>query len=115
MTGDQARTAWLDWLARDLVVELSLWQLAGLLDAAADGWDSALMMSQRAEHACSHVDGQVFCVDLDHTGLTLMAVRNGETAVAFFAFHQSVNAVDELNDRLDQLVEASETVRPPSR
>lgn len=104
-----------EWLARDLVGELSSWQLAGLLDAAADGWDSALMMSQRAEQACSHVDGQVFCVDLDRTGLTLMAVRGGETSVAFIAFHQSVNAVDELIDRLDQLVEASEVVRPPRR
>lgn len=104
-----------EWIARDLLGELTFWQLAGLMDAAADGWGSALMMSQRAEHACSHVDGQVFCVDLDRTGLTLMAVRDGETAVAFFAFHQSVNAVDELIDRLDQLVEASEAVRPPRR
>ncbi len=104
-----------EWRARDLVGELTDWQLAGLFDAATDGWEAALTVSQRVEPSCSHVDGQVFCVDLDRTGLTLMAVRDGETTLTFFAFHRPVDVTDELIDRLDQLVESSEAVRPPSR
>ena len=102
-----------EWAARDRVGELSEWQVAGLLDAAAHGWEAASTLSQRREPTCSHVDGQVFCVDLDRTGLTLMTLRDGETTVTFFAFHRPVDAADELIDRLDQLVETGEAVRPP--
>lgn len=104
-----------EWAVRDVVGTLAPWQAMGLVQAAALGWTSAAMLSTRGESACPHLEGQVFCVDVDRTGLTLMAVHQGEATVVFFAFARPVQHVDELADRLDQLIEEAEAVRPPRR
>lgn len=99
-----------EWDARDLVGRLSASQLTGLLTAAA-GWDAGVKLSSRAEVTCSHTEGRVFCVDIDRTGLTLMAVTLGRASVQFLAFDEPADALDELADRLGQLVAAG-SVQP---
>lgn len=96
-----------EWSARDLVGRLSVSQLDGLLAAATAGWDAGVKLSSRAEVTCSHTEGQVFCVDIDRTGLTLMAVTLGRATVHFLAFDEPADALDELADRLGQLVAVS--------
>ncbi len=96
-----------EWTARDLVGRLSTSQLGGLLAAATAGWDAGVKLSSRAEITCSHTEGQVFCVDIDRTGLTLMAVTLGRATVHFLAFDEPADALDELADRLGQLVAVS--------
>ncbi|MFT4215742.1 MAG: hypothetical protein QM619_00940 [Micropruina sp.] len=93
-----------EWAARDLVGSLSAAQLHGLVHAAATGWDAGVTLSSRAEVTCSHTEGQVFCVDIDRTGLTLMSVVLGRASVHFLAFEEPADAIDELADRLGQLV-----------
>ncbi len=100
-----------EWDARDLVGRLSKSQLTGLLTAAAAGWDAGVKLSSRAEVTCSHTEGRVFCVDIDRTGLTLMAVTLGRASVQFLAFDEPADALDELADRLGQLVAAG-SVQP---
>ena len=95
--------------------EMCIRDRAGLVQAAAHGWTSAITLSTRGESACPHLEGQVYVVDVDRTGLTLMTVRHGEATVQFFAFARPVNVLDELADRLDQLIEAGVAVRPPRR
>ena len=94
-----------EWVARDLVGRLSPGQLAGLVEAAASGWGAGVTLSTREEHACSHTEGQVFCVDIDRTGLTLMSVDPGRASVHFVGFDDPADAIDELTDRLGQLVD----------
>lgn len=93
-----------EWAARDLVGRLSPDQLAGLVQAATGGWDRGVTLSSRAETTCSHAEGQVFCVDVDRTGLTLMAVDVGRTGIHFFAFDTPADTLDALADRLGRLV-----------
>ena len=93
-----------EWAARDLVGRLAPTQLSGLVAAAATGWDAGVTLSSRAEVTCSHTEGQVFCVDIDRTGLTLMSVVLGRASVHFLAFDRPADAIDELADRLGQLV-----------
>lgn len=93
-----------EWSARDLVGRLSAAQLTGLMTAAAEGWDAGVKLSSRAEVTCSHTEGRVFCVDIDRTGLTLMSVTLGRASVQFLAFDKPADALDELADRLGQLV-----------
>lgn len=95
-----------EWVARDLVGRLSSAQLAGLVMVAATGWDSGVTLSTREESACSHTEGQVFCVDIDRTGLTLMSVDLGRASVHFLAFDEPADTIDELTDRIEQLVDA---------
>ena len=64
-----------------------------------------MSLSSREEHACSHTEGQVFCVDIDRTGLTLMSVDPGRASVHFVAFGDPADAIHELTDRLGQLVD----------
>jgi hypothetical protein len=96
-----------EWAARDLIGELSAEQLTALAMAAAAGWDAGVTLSSRAEITCAHTEGHVFCVDIDRTGLTLMSVELGRAGVHFLAFDRPADTVDELTDRLDQLVAAA--------
>lgn len=103
-----------EWAARDLVGRLSADQLAGLVSAATSGWGAGATLSSRAEVTCSHTEGQVFCVDVDRTGLTLMSVVLGRASVHFLAFDEPADAIDELADRIGQLVVGAGVVRPRS-
>ncbi|MFT3859765.1 hypothetical protein [Micropruina sp.] len=103
-----------EWAARDLLGQLPPAQLAGLAYAAASGWMSGVTLSVREEAACPHIEGHVFCVDVDRTGLTLMSVDLGRACVHFVAFDRPVDASDELADRIGQLVEASSAISPRS-
>lgn len=97
-----------EWAARDVVGELSAGELTRLVRAAADGWDAGTTLSSRAEVTCAHTEGHVFFVDVDRTGLTLMSVTLGRATVHFLAFDTPADAIDELTDRLGQLVAASD-------
>ncbi|MDQ7993097.1 MAG: hypothetical protein AAGC63_08100 [Propionicimonas sp.] len=92
-----------EWAARDLVGRLTADGLGELLRAASSGWDAAVALSSREGTACPHVDGQVYCVDVDGTGLTLMEVEKGASAVTMLAFDEAAGTLDELADRLLQL------------
>ncbi|MFT3834995.1 MAG: hypothetical protein QM711_17035 [Micropruina sp.] len=89
-----------EWTARDLVGQLPVEDLAALAIGLG------VTLSSRAEVTCSHTEGQIFCVDIDRTGLTLMAVELGRAKVHFVPFERPADGIDELADRLGQLVAA---------
>ncbi len=93
-----------EWTARDLVGRLPAERLTGLTRAVATG--HGVTLSSRAEITCSHTEGQVYCVDVDRTGLTLMSVELGRANVHFVPFERPADAIDELADRLGRLVVA---------
>lgn len=91
-----------EWTARDLVGRLSAERLAQITRAAANG--HGVTLSSRAEVTCSHTEGQVFCVDVDRTGLTLMSVELGRASVHFVPFGRPAHTLDELAERIGRLV-----------
>jgi hypothetical protein len=103
-----------EWTARELLGRLPVAQLTGLAYAAASGWTAGVTLSVREEAACPHVEGHVFCVDVDRTGLTLMSVDLGRVSVHFVAFDHEVENDNELADRIGQLVEDSVSLSPRS-
>lgn len=96
-----------EWEARELVGRLSPAELDDLLAAAASGWSAATVLAGSSTGGCPHVERQVYCVDIDRTGLTLMAVEPGRTAVAVFGFLQPADSIEELADGLRQLLESA--------
>ncbi|WP_428536391.1 hypothetical protein [Propionicimonas sp.] len=94
-----------EWAARELFARLSPSDVSDLLDAAAAGWDAAFPLSVREQGGCPHLDGQVFCVDVDSNGLTVMDVDSGLTTVVLFTFDTPAKSVEELADRLGQLLD----------
>ena len=94
-----------EWLARDLIGRLTPGQLAALVEVAASEWGAGATLSTREETACSHTEGQVFCVDVDRTGLSLMAVEPTRVDVHFLPFDRPADTIDELTDQLGQLVD----------
>lgn len=95
-----------EWTTRELIGQLSPADVADLLCAASAGWDAAIPLSKGDTAGCLHLDGHVFCVDVDQTGLTLMEIDSGQTAVWLFAFDQPANNIGELPDRMSQLLES---------
>lgn len=96
-----------EWAARELLGRLSPADTADLLAAADSGWDAAIPLSDGDTGGCGHLDGQVFCVDIDRTGLTLMGVESGLTAVTMFAFDQPADSIEELTHRVRQLLDSA--------
>lgn len=100
-----------EWAARDLVAQLSPTELDDLMQAAAAGWDGTAVLAGSSTGSCAHVGRQVFCVDIDRTGLTLMEVAPGFTAVVVFGFEQPVDSTEELAEGLHQLLESAAAQR----
>lgn len=96
-----------EWEARDLVARLSQHELDELLTAAAAGWDAAAVLAGSSTGGCAHMGRQIFCVDIDRTGLTLMEVAPGLTAVVVFGFEEPADSMEELADGLHQLLESA--------
>lgn len=94
----------LEWEARELVARLTPADLDSLLAAAAAGWSAATVLAGSSAGGCSHMGRQVFCVDVDRTGLTLMEVEPGFAAVVVFGFAEPADSNEELADRLHQLL-----------
>lgn len=103
-----------EWAARELVGGLSPAQLDGLLETAASGWATATVLASGATGGCPHRGRQVYCVDVDRTGLTLMEVEPGRAAVVVFGFDQPVDSIKELADGLHQLLESAAAVQRAS-
>lgn len=60
----------------------NVWQ--DVLEAVARGRMPGRLLARReAPPVCGHLDGQVFCVDVDATGIVLMRVSSVETLTAF--------------------------------
>jgi hypothetical protein len=93
-----------EWAAREVAGHLSRLDIVSLFDAADAGWDAAITLSSGGQGGCPHLDGEVFCVDVDRTGLTLMAIESGLTTVVLFAFASPAGDANELADRLGQLI-----------
>ena len=53
---------------------------------------------------------EVYCVDVDRTGITLMEVEPGLAAVVVFTFDQPADSIEELADGIHQLLESAATV-----
>ncbi len=97
----------LEWEARELVGGLSLAEVDELLDAAASGWSAATVLAGSSAGGCPHLERQVYCVDIDRTGLTLMEVEPGRTAVVVLGFDQPADSIKELADGHHQLLESA--------
>jgi len=106
-------TADQEWAARDLVGRLTATELDELFDAASGGWESALTLSEGAG-GCPHTQRQVFFVDIDRTGLTLMEAEAGFTTVTVLTFDQPADSIEELADGLRQLLESAATAQRAS-
>lgn len=96
-----------EWEARELVGRLSFAELDELLGAAVAGWSAATVLAGSSAGGCSHLQRQVFCVDVDRTGLTLMDVEPGRTAVVVLSFDQPADSIEELADGLHRLLESA--------
>lgn len=55
-------------------------------------------------HVCSHTADQVFCVDVDPTGITVMLVGRHETLIAYARFAQLATSHADLTVQVDQLM-----------
>lgn len=100
-----------EWEARDLVARLAPTELDELLSAAASGWDAATVLAGNSSGGCAHLGRQVFFVDIDRTGLTLMEVEPGASAVVVLTFDQPADSTQELADQLHQLLESATAQR----
>jgi hypothetical protein len=96
-----------EWAARELVGRLSPDEVGTMLNAAASGWGAALPISERKAGGCPHLGNQIFCVDVDSVGLTLMEVESGLTSVTILLFDEPASSAEELGDRLERLIESS--------
>lgn len=100
-----------EWEVRDLVARLAPEDLDELLTAAASGWEAATVLAGSSTGGCVHLGRRVFFVDIDRTGLTLMEVEPGASAVVVFTFGQPADSTQELADRLHQLLESAAAQR----
>ncbi|MFT4109594.1 hypothetical protein, partial [Propionicimonas sp.] len=91
-----------EWAARELFGRLAPTDVSDLLEAAAAGWDAAFPLSVREQGGCPHLHGQVFCVDVDSNGLTVMDVDSGFTSVVLFTFDTPATSVEEQGHRRGQ-------------
>ncbi len=107
-------TAEEEWEAREVVGRLAADELDSLLSAAASGWEAAVVLTGSSTGGCPHLGRQVFCVDVDRTGLTLMEARPGSAAVVVLGFDQPANSIEELADGLHQLLESAATAQRAS-
>ena len=89
--------------AREELERLTQSDLAELFALADDGWDGALPLTSHAVETCASLHGQVLCVDIDRTGLTLMQVDAAGTRTALFAFDQPAGSLSELSGRVGGL------------
>lgn len=103
-----------EWEARELVGRLSPAELDELLDAAASGWPAATVLAGSSTGGCPHMERQVYFVDVDRTGVTLMAVDSGQTVVVVLGFDQPADSIEELADGLHQLLESAMTAQRAS-
>ena len=55
-------------------------------------------------HVCSHTADQVFCVDVDPTGITVMLVGRHETLIAYARFATPATSHLELTAQVDRLM-----------
>ena len=55
-------------------------------------------------HVCSHTADQVFCVDVDPTGVTVMLVGRHETLIAYARFATPATSHLELTAQVDRLM-----------
>lgn len=104
----------LEWEAQELVSRLTLDERDELLSAAAAGWNAAAVLAGNSTGGCAHMGRQVFCVDIDRTGLTLMEVAPGFSAVVVFGFEQPADSIEELAEGLHQLLESAATAQRAS-
>lgn len=103
-----------EWEAREVVGRLATEELDELLSAAASGWDAAAVLMGSSTGGCPHLGRQVFCVDIDRTGLTLMEAQPGSAAVVVFAFERPADSIEELADGLHQLLNSAATTQRAS-
>mgnify|MGYP001191766645 FL=1 len=103
-----------EWEARELVGRLSPAELDELLDAAAAGWPAATVLAGSSTGGCPHMERQVYFVDVDRTGVTLMAVDSRRTVVVVLGFDQPADSIEELADGLHQLLESAMTAQRAS-
>ncbi len=99
-----------EWAAHDLVARLAPDELDGLLIAAAAGWNAATILAGNSTGGCPHMGREVYCVDVDRTGITLMEVEPGLAAVVVFTFDQPADSIEELAEGIHQLLESAAIV-----
>lgn len=104
----------LEWEAREVLGRLSVADVDRLLDAAATGWAPATVLAGSSTGGCPQLGRQVYCVDIDRTGVTLMETQPGSAAVVVLAFAQPVDSIEELADELHQLLESVATAQRAS-
>lgn len=96
-----------EWFARELVGAISPMDALDLFAAADAGWDAAIELSGRQQDTCPHMDGQLYCVDIDRIGLTLMTVADSFSRVVLFTFERPANNAEELAEVLGQLLDTA--------
>lgn len=93
-----------EWEARELIGAVSPIDALDLFAAADAGWDAAIELSGRQQDTCPHMHGQLYCVDIDQVGLTLMSVSDSYSRVVLFAFSRPARNAAELAELVGQLL-----------
>lgn len=93
--------------AREVLGQLTPSVVGELLDAGRAGWGGATIVSERPVGGCPHTAGQVFYIDIDSTGLTVMEAGATVTTVTVLSFERPVTSTEDLAGGIRQLLESA--------
>ncbi|WP_116115339.1 hypothetical protein [Austwickia chelonae] len=91
--------------AHDVIAATTVPELHDVCEAVRGGRLVGRLLAERPSHQpCVHVRGEVFCVDIDEGGVTLMRVGDEVTDVVYGAFRGPVRDLAGLRTEIDYLI-----------
>jgi hypothetical protein len=102
-----------DFAAHAVVAELGIDALRQVCRAVSGGvLPGRATIRPNTVGICNHLLGQVFCIDVNPAGVTLMHINEQETATVFAGFEDRPASLPALSAELERLVSGSGPVRP---
>lgn len=92
-------------VALDAAVSVDPFDLAGMCDAAENGWIPAHLLTRKPSGGgCAHTRNRDFVVDVDRTGVTVLREGSTATSVYFVPFDRPTSSARDLADNLSSLL-----------
>lgn len=92
-------------VALDAAVSADPFDLAGMCDAAENGWIPAHLLTRKPSGGgCAHTRNRDFVVDVDRTGVTVLREGSTATSVYFVPFDRPTSSARDLADNLSTLL-----------
>ena len=103
--GDSIAAVNTEAVALDAAVSVDPIDLAGMCDAAENGWIPAHLLTRKpSSGGCAHTRNRDFVVDVDLTGVTVLREGSTATSVYFVPFHRPTSSAQDLADNLASLL-----------